>query len=440
MSTHNLPQINKLEYLTFCIIGVSYLWPWNSLLSAVPYFTQRLAEYPTLQKSISSSIMFISTLTSTIILIYFVSRKSTTSEYSNRVINGEITIAISFLFLGLSCVILTEVINAAIFFIFLALMIFVATFGTALSQNGSFAIVNLFEPIYIQAVMIGQAVAGILPPIVYIGSQIYTENHTGNENGNNNSSQSFRSISSFMSFLVASTVSVIALLLFKLLISQHPSSLTNPAKAYSPIDDHDEELLRPITSHESYSELDMASPTIEEPISPLSVGRKLKVPSLSIFMSFSLSMLFPVFLPVVWPIHSELDSILFSRDIFGNFALFVWNLGDLSGRLLCGINRFVITRNTTLLFYSFARFVFIPLLFLCNLHGQGGLIQSDFGYLFIQFLFGLSTGHICTSAMMRSGQDVEDHEKEAAGSFMTMAISLGLTVGSLASFILIYFL
>lgn len=84
-----------------------------------------------------------------------------------------------------------------------------------------------------------------------------------------------------------------------------------------------------------------------------------------------------------------------------------------------------------------ARFLFIPLYFLCNIKGRGAAVSSDFFYLVIvQFLFGLTNGYLGSSCMMGAGDWVAPEEREASGGFMGLMLVGGLTVGSLLSFLL----
>lgn len=86
------------------------------------------------------------------------------------------------------------------------------------------------------------------------------------------------------------------------------------------------------------------------------------------------------------------------------------------------------------------RFAALPLYLLCNLHGEGAVIPSDFFYLFIvQFPFGISNGWLASNAMMAAAESVEDEageegKREAAGGFMALCLVVGLMMGSFLSF------
>lgn len=473
---------SKLQYSTFATLGVSFLWPWNSLLLAVPYFNRRLGDHPTLQRTSASNIMFISTLTSSLLFIYFVFKKTkentnSTAIYSRRIILGELIIALAFVILAVSCLFNTSG-NQLLYFFFVMLVIFVATIGTALTQNGSFAVANLFEPIYTQAIMVGQAVAGILPSVVYILSQqgnksSSSDNNDSGRTEDNTGQEGQRAIYSgsiFFSFIVSSLVSVLALCLYNLLAQKMPERLPSlgnffsqgRTNIYSMVSLDQTSRARDPSNHphSDEPEAEILAVPANNAISPFQlVYQRLRIPALNIFLTFSISLLFPVFLPVVKPINSDYDQLIFS-----SFALFMWNFGDLVGRVICGVGFFAAAPHSSKFYlsYAVARFGFVPLFFLCNINGKGALLNSDLWYMLLQFLFGLTNGHLSTRIMMQAStinhdkyessrsdsetflplEEPDDErkkaEREATGSFMTLAISLGLTCGSLFSFILVY--
>ncbi len=127
---------------------------------------------------------------------------------------------------------------------------------------------------------------------------------------------------------------------------------------------------------------------------------------------------------------------LFQPASFIPFAFLIWNTGDLIGRLLPLLPGFSLTSRPLILFViSLIRIIFIPLYLLCNIRGEGAVINSDTFYLVIvQLLFGTSNGYVGSSCMMGVGEWVQVEEREAAGGFMGLCLVAGLTVGSLLSF------
>ncbi|CDO54344.1 hypothetical protein DV113_000412 [Geotrichum candidum] len=477
--------VNRLEYMTFLTIGLSYLWPWNCFLSAVPYFHSRLAGHLALQQNLSSSLMIISTVTSTATFILLAFKRTPpahktskvtkhtisvtesavnsgedeeTVNYENRVILGELLIGAVFIVLAGSCVLFTNSSSGIGYFLFLLLAIFSSTLGTSLAQNGSFAIVSLFGPIYTQAIMVGQAIAGILPPIVSMLSIISSLSRDDDKPGTD---EEISGKSTFFYFLVASLAALIAFTLFKLVLKTGPEEiLTNTEPESSAVLLHDEAV-------HSYNSLLAESPTtanVEDDydydlevlpsgraheVDPYKLILKLRVPIFTVFSVFSVTLAYPVFSELVLPVHT--GSVIFNRNVFIPFAMFVWNLGDLAGRLICGSSKWVVRGDKNFIMYSIGRFAFLPAyLLFTNINGRltngggaaTGLSQwlGDEVFLVIHFLFGFTNGHLGSSAMMASPSYVDPEEREKGGSLMTLALSLGLTVGALFSLALVHIL
>lgn len=157
----------------------------------------------------------------------------------------------------------------------------------------------------------------------------------------------------------------------------------------------------------------------------------------AVFLCFATTMLFPVFTAQILSNTPPRDAPRILRPpSFIPLAFLFWNAGDLLGRLAT-LLPFSLTHRPALLFaVSVARLGFLPLYQLCNIRGQGAVVQSDVFYLFVvQLGFGLTNGWVGSSCMMGAPAYVEEGEKEATGGFMILNLVGGLTVGSLLSFV-----
>ena len=73
--------------------------------------------------------------------------------------------------------------NDSAFFTTLIFMVLLSAMATCLAQNGTMAIVNVLGGIYANAVMVGQAVAGVLPAcaliisILLVGDKVSDQHH-----------------------------------------------------------------------------------------------------------------------------------------------------------------------------------------------------------------------------------------------------------------------
>ena len=163
---------------------------------------------------------------------------------------------------------------------------------------------------------------------------------------------------------------------------------------------------------------------------------KLKYLSFAIWLNFCVTMVFPVFTEAVVSVHTGNAGRMFQPDVFIPAAFFLWNLGDLLGRIVCGWPQFTTKNPTVLVILSMARILFIPLYFMCNIRGQGAVIESDFFYWLVQLVFGFTNGWIGSNCMMAAPSFVNEDEVEPSGGFMGFCLVVGLACGSVLSFFL----
>ncbi|CAG9819631.1 unnamed protein product [Phaedon cochleariae] len=110
----------------------------------------------------------------------------------------------------------------------------------------------------------------------------------------------------------------------------------------------------------------------------------------------------------------------------------LFSLGDYVGRIISV--KIMKPKNVTLIILlSLARFIFIPLLLLCNenpRHNLAVVFDKDWQYIMIMFLFAISNGYLANLTCVLAPRAVDVHEKELASIIMTVFVGLGLTLGS----------
>lgn len=404
--------IGLVVYLTFALIGGSYLWPWNCFLSATPYFFSRLEGHQGLMDNVPSCIMFINTFTSFFYSGYLTSKQKN-ANYRSRVIVGELVIGISFLGLALLCVIS---VGPVIYFISLMAVVFFSSAGAALTQTGSFSLVSKRGSRYTQAIMVGQAMSGVLPSSLSILSGGKTRDGAPS------------SILTGLYFLSATTISSITIVLFIMWLEKvgklgEVDGKSTPPEIESLATYQDEGY-----GYDRYSE--SAAPTTSTSSATTNVVpmrvlfAKLFIPSISVALTFAVTLIYPIFAASVISRHG------IATSVFVPLAIFSWNVGDLSGRILCAQQKFVVVRRDIMISYALFRLLYIPAFLFCH----GGTISSDIIYLLLQYSFGVTNGHLASSAMMSPNHYVDKNELEAAGGFMTVSLIGGLTIGSIFSF------
>lgn len=401
----------------------------NMFLAAAPYFRVRFHTSPWALKHFQPVILSVSTVTNLACVLVF-TRRQRDASYPLRIVGSLALLIVVFALLTLSTVdrgFRSSDLPVGLYFIFVMTMVFCASFATGLNQNGVFAYVSGFgRPEYTQAIMTGQAVAGVLPCIVQIISVLAVSGGKGGE-------EKTASKAAFYYFLAAVVVSGIALFGFLYLAKRATGSWTailQNKKSTSEGGEDEDDALPPTTSHKSFG--------------LLYLFQKLQWLALALYFCFMITMVFPVFTTMIEstqdPAHR---SPLFDTAAFIPLAFLFWNAGDLLGRLsvlnpsLASLARF----PRALFAFSLARLLFVPLYMMCNVNGQGGITplgRSDAFYLIVvQFGFGLTNGFLGSVCMMGAGQYVTVEEKGAAGAFMSMMLVAGLATGSLLSFLFV---
>lgn len=383
-------------------------------LSAAPYFQRRFESNEWVLEHFQSAEISVSTVTN-LSSVVILSKLQKNASYPRRIATSLIINVTAFLLLTLST--LTHHVPAGLYFGFLMVTICAASLSTGLIQNGLFSFVSGFSNSaeYTQAIMTGQAIAGVLPCLAQIISVLAVPPRRRDENGLQDES----SKSAFAYFLTAATVSALALLAFFYLVRRHASNKE----------------LKQTAIRVSVEEQQQAH---RKPVGLWHLFKKLHWLALGVFICFGVTMVFPVFTQEIVSVRPQPPSSrLFSAPVFIPLAFLIWNLGDLLGRLSTLYSRITLHYYPWSLFVSsMARLIFIPLYMLCNIKGRGAIVNSDTFYLVVvQFLFGLTNGYLGSNCMMGASEWVAPEEREAAGGFMGLMLVAGLTVGSLLSFL-----
>ena len=427
-----------ITYSVFLLLGIAMLWAWNMFMAAAPYFQLRFRTSKPILNNFQAAELSVSTVAN-LGSVFVLAKLQANASYPRRIISSLLINIVTFTFLALSTRVFLST-TAGGYLAFLMIMVLATSLATGFMQNGAFAYVAGFgRPEYMQAIMFGQAVAGVLPPIVQISS-VLSAGEAGKEAGKQGASTS-----AFAYFLTATGVSALTLLaFFFLLTTRRPeASKAKEAVAAEPLlGEHDAE-------DDERAPLSPKLPPVtpEKKSVPLTYLARRLLPSASaVFLTFAITMVFPVFTQEIVSTNPNPPPLL-GDAAFIPLGLLVWNVGDLIGRLMPLVSRISLAKRPKILFVlSVARLVFIPLYLLCNivpaeeapeatvLERARTAMPDAFYLLIVQLPFGLSNGYLGSCCMMGAGELVDEEEREAAGAFMGMCLVAGLAVGSLASF------
>jgi equilibrative nucleoside transporter 1/2/3 len=387
-------------------------------LAAAPYFQVRFQDNDNILAHFQSAITSVSCVTNLGSML-ILSNLQAKANYPKRIISSLIVNIIVFSLLSISTSYFRGVTSAG-YLIFTLIMVFSTSVATGLCQNGAFAFASSFgREEYIQAIMTGQAIAGVLPSVAQIASVLAVPepDHWANAEAETSATKNENSTSAFIYFLTATGISTITLFVIFPLVRKHKRILESQMM-------------------ESLTSIEEAEQAKRKVVSMWKLYKKLYFSAAGVFICFAVTMFFPVFTQkIVSVVPADSAPRLLQPSAFIPFGFLVWNLGDLLGRLSTLLPFYVRPRPWIALIFSILRVGFIPLYLLCNIEDHGAVISSDVFYLgVVQLGFGATNGWLSSSCMMGAGDFVEEGEREATGGFMATNLVAGLTTGSLLSF------
>jgi equilibrative nucleoside transporter 1/2/3 len=397
-------------------------------LAAAPYFQIRFESDPWIYANSQSAILTTCTVVNLLSMLVLTNMQSS-ANYPFRIITALLINGGVFALLTLSTTTFLET-SPGVYLAFILLMVAISACGTGLMQNGAFSFAASFgRPEYTQAIMAGQGVAGILPPLTQMLTFLaFSDSSPGipeppPDNGQppaNNEGAT----AAFIYFLTAVLISAATLLSFIPLVRRHTRLQTR-------------HLPSPSSPSSPSAEDPPTTTTTHQPVPLTTLLIKIRWLAASVTMCFVATMFFPVFTTKILSVHDPSTAgRLFLPGAFIPLGFFFWNLGDLLGRVSTMCDALSLRHRPRVLFaISMARWGFLPLYLACNLHGRGAVVGGDGFYLVgVQGLFGLTNGWLGSSAMMAAGEWVEERERAAAGGLMSMCLVGGLAAWSVLSF------
>jgi len=126
------------------------------------------------------------------------------------------------------------------------------------------------------------------------------------------------------------------------------------------------------------------------------------------------------------------------RGLFPAVLFVVFNLGDMAARLAPPSCHLVRGRSTLAL--ALSRIALIPLFMVCHMRpGDSAvptLLPSDAAPLLLLALLAASNGFLTACPLIYGPLSVPPPEQKQAASLLVLALNVGLTLGSLLSFLL----
>uniref|UniRef100_A0A1I8E9N8 Nucleoside transporter n=1 Tax=Wuchereria bancrofti TaxID=6293 RepID=A0A1I8E9N8_WUCBA len=292
----------------------------------------------------------------------------------------------------------------------------------------------------VQAVMIGQSVAGILSSLLSIVCQSLATNALVNGR---------------LFFVIAFIWTILSVFLYELLVRSKETELLLIDEGSRIDQSSDQRLLEKLVIFNSslklnFIRLDNVDNTFEADESPLhlrstethslwsdaeQVWKKTKMEWWAGFIIFFGTM---TAFPAVSSLVQTNAKNLVWKNYFSSLACFLlFNCGDAFGRLVVNFCRL---SEKALIMLSFLRLLAIPVFFFCNINPRYHsvtLFRSDEVFISTMLLFSISNGFLFTAATINATGKVRAELRELAGSIFGFMAVISTLCGSLIGLLLV---
>lgn len=419
---------SKRVYFVFILLGITTLYPWNAFLNAYDYFSfalkgssweQSFMSYVASSYSWTMLIMMIS-----MVIFQLDQRFSLTGKAMTGLVLNFILLT------GMTLLPLVDLLNGnailspRIFFLILLTIVSTIAIGTALVMKTSFTLISLFPPRYVPAFNAGQAIAGIVVSCMALISSLI---------GSVEKSRSMVLKSTV--FYFGSSMLVLAMTIIGFYWLSRQDSYASALANFKP-----------------------QPASIRKNIKSFKNGVKL-VWDLAVGVMMALTVTIAVITSYIPNAQSTSTTGLWPT-IYLSVVFLVFSIGDVTGRWLPAFKAFTFRRRSRKpLAIPWIRLViFVPLFLMSNMRGEftglrshlPTLIRSDWLYMIVVFLFGLTSGYSTTTLMMIAPEQSErkylevcsdlpdgvEGAKGTSGTIMGLFIIFGLVLGSMGSFLL----
>ena len=403
------PDHYSLIYIIFFIQGIGMLLPWNFFITASEYFSYKFRGNRSISQHFEQAFSLGSMLPSLISLTFniFLTRKlSRTCRISSCLSVMFSIFVLTTIFVKINTDSWTES-----FFATTIVCVVIMNLAAGIYQGTLFGLAGLTGLSYTQAIMSGQGVAGIFAASADLVFKLANPNPVD------------KTSSAFGYFVTASVVILITAITYSFLfklpkIKYHLSHLSLKTDT----EDISKQTVNATKSSVPYW-------LIFKQIMPLAL-------SVSIVFCVTLS-LFPAVISKIVSVEKSNQSRV-TNDLFATLVcFFIFNCGDLAGRIAAGSFQIVTEKGPWLPVLCFSRVIFIPLFLMCNFENGsvlGNVFKHDFWPVILNSLFSLSNGYLGSLCMMFGPRLVSPEYAETAGTMMSFFLTTGLTTGACLSF------
>ncbi|XP_049636836.1 equilibrative nucleoside transporter 2 [Suncus etruscus] len=440
--------------ISFFILGLGTLLPWNFFITAIPYFQGRLAganisttEAGTNHTGTVDSFNFNNwvTLLSQLPLLLFTLLNSFLYQCIPEAVRilGSL-LAILFLFALTAALVKVDMDPAPFFSITMASVWFINSF-CAILQGGLFGQLGTMPSAYSTLFLSGQGLAGIFAALAMLLSMA------------SGVDAQTSALGYFITPCVGILLSIVCYLSLPHLEFARYYLARRPVQAPAQELETKAELLQadekngiPVSPHKATLTLELdlekelepePEPEPEEAEKPekpsvFLVFRKIWLTALCLVLVFTVTL--SVFPAITAMVTSSTSPGKWSQFFNPICCFLLFNVMDWLGRSLTSYFLWPDGDSRLLPLLVCLRVLFVPLFMLCHVPERSRLpvlFPQDAYFITFMLLFAVSNGYLVSLTMCLAPRQVLPHEREVAGALMTFFLALGLSCGASLSFL-----
>ncbi|CAF0915334.1 unnamed protein product [Adineta steineri] len=448
------PPVDKyhLVYFGLFCCGIGFLLPYSIYITCVDYFH---TQFPQTAIIFHLNFIYIILAFSTVLFSNIIAN---VLSVKRRVIFGYCLTLIILMFITIFCVGLEMFPQNLSYTIFL-LSVAILAIGCTLQQSSFYGLTSMLPFRYTQAVMTGESFAGLLASCARISTNLFMPNDS------HLSTILFFSLgllfvqfcfifylmiqrSTFIEYYVRQCENAKRNEDIEFQIRCHAASINSKQT----IIDESEETLESNTStirdpHFGILTMDTFDDQ-QQPIIPTNYEYSLKlwfrikrewyrrVDCMRTIWPYMICIAFTYFVTLsLFPgVESEMINCQW-RESLPIILMALFNIFDVFGKIFALATHHILS-PMKLLLCSLVRFIYIPLMILCILPKRSPLLSNIFWQFFLSSTLGLTNGYFGSVPMIRAPVTIIEERKELTGNLMMFSYSVGLTLGSLLSYLL----
>ncbi|XP_005384464.1 PREDICTED: equilibrative nucleoside transporter 2 [Chinchilla lanigera] len=437
--------------ISFFILGLGTLLPWNFFITAIPYFQARLTGVNSTARTLSSnhtgptdtfSFNNWVTLLSQLPLLLFTLLNSFLYQCIPEAVRilGSL-LAILLLFALTAALVKVDMSPGPFFSITMASVWFINSFCAVL-QGSLFGQLGTMPSTYSTVFLSGQGLAGIFAALAMLMSMA------------SGVDAQTSALGYFITPCVGILMSIMCYLSLPHLefaryyLTKKPSLVpAQELETKAELLQSDEKNGIPSSPQKTVLTLDLdlekePEPEPDEPQKPenpsvFTVFQKIWLTALCLVLVFTVTL--SVFPAITAMVTSSTGPGKWSQFFNPICCFLLFNIMDWLGRSLTSYFLWPDEDSRLLPLLVCLRFLFVPLFMLCHVPERARLpilFRQDAYFITFMLLFAISNGYLVSLTMCLAPRQVLPHEREVAGALMTFFLALGLSCGASLSFLL----